>query len=295
MATLRDIQQRIVGVKNTSKITQAMKMVSAAKLRRAQDAILSARPYVDKLDEVLSNLVASVGEGYDNPLISQRSEVKSIGVIAIAADRGLCGSFNTNVLKEANACIKDDLKNQYPDAEVSIAAVGKRSVKFFKKTDHNVVLEFNDAFSPLSFDLVTEITDLFVNGYVNGDFDKILIYYNEFVNVVKQKPTLKTLLPIEAAEKDGDDSNIVADYIYEPNQKEILDVLLPKLIDTQLWRTLLESNAAEQAARMLAMDSATNNAKDLIKELEREFNKKRQEAITKEMLEIVSFFRILYS
>lgn len=288
MATLRDIQQRIAGVKNTSKITQAMKMVSAAKLRRAQDAILSARPYVEKLDEVLSNLVASVGEGYDNPLISHRSEVKSIGVIVIAADRGLCGSFNTNVLKESESYIRNNLHDQYPDAKISIAAVGKRSAQYYKKKDYNVVLEFNDAFSPLSFDLVTEISNLFVNGYISGEYDKIVIYYNEFVNIVKQRPTLKGLLPIAAATKADGDTKMVADYIYEPNQKEILDVLLPKFINTLLWRTLLESNAAEQAARMLAMDNATNNAKDIIKELQREFNKKRQEAITKEMLEIVS-------
>ncbi len=289
MATLIDIQRRIVGVRNTSKITQAMKMVSAAKLRRAQDAIIAARPYVDKMEHVLAHLISSAGEDYSNPVIEKRKDVNSIAMIVIGTDRGLCGSFNANLFRTVGNYIDKDLKKQYPKAILSVIPVGRRSVSFFKKTKYNILNEFPGIFAELKFSVATDIISVLKHGFVNHDYDRVYVYYNAFVNVIKQEPKLLPILPIDPQVSDAAaESSANINYIYEPGQKEILDVLLPKLIDIQLWRSLLESNAAEQAARMIAMDNATNNARDLIKALELKYNKERQAAITKEMLEIVS-------
>lgn len=289
MATLRDIRSRIVGVRNTSKITQAMKMVAASKLKRAQNAIWSARPYVEKMEYVLSNLIASAGEDYSNPVIEQRKEVNSIAMIVIGTDRGLCGSFNANLFRSVISYLDNDLKDEYPDAELSVIPVGRRTISFFKKKEYNILNKFPDIFSDLKFSVATDIISVLKDGFINHDYDRVYVYYNEFKNVIKQVPNLLPILPIEPQVNEGNaETGANINYIYEPGQKEILDVLLPKLIDIQLWRSLLESNAAEQAARMIAMDNATTNARDLIKALELKYNKERQAAITKEMLEIIS-------
>lgn len=288
MPTLRDIRRRITGVSNTSKITQAMKMVSAAKLRRAQDAILSARPYVLKLEEMLANLVAAIGEDYSHPLIERRKDVKSIALIVIGSDRGLCGSFNSNLLRTVKNYINSDLAKEYPDAKIHVLPVGKRAISFFDKESFPIIEKYPDIFANLNFSHAASIVDLVRSGFSSGKYDKVLIYYNEFVNVVRQLPKVLTLLPIQPKEdKSEGKSSANIDYIFEPEKTAILDELMPKLVNIQLWRTLLESAAAEQAARMMAMDNATQNAKELIKHLELVFNKKRQELITKEMLEIV--------
>lgn len=287
MPTLRDIRRRITGVSNTSKITQAMKMVSAAKLRRAQDAILSARPYVLKLQDMMANLVSAVGEDYYHPLVEKRKEVKSIAVIVVSSDRGLCGSFNSNLLRTVKQFILNDLATEYKGAEVSVMPVGKRAIQFFNKENFPIIKSYPDIFATLNFTIAQSIVETARNGFSAGKYDLVYIYYNEFVNVVKQQPKVLTLLPIQSKKHEGiaDSSNV--DYIFEPEKIAILNELMPKLVNIQLWRTLLESAAAEQAARMMAMDNATQNAKELIKHLELVFNKKRQELITKEMLEIV--------
>ncbi len=288
MATLRDITMRKKSVTNTAKITQAMRMISAAQLRRAQENIESARPYVQKLGGVLTNLVNSVGDEYSHPLIKKTSNVKKIAVITIASDRGLCGGFNTNLFKLAMKTIEDQFAEEYPGAECVHIPIGKRTAQFIKKQDVTVVKEYIDIFRKLDFSHAKDIAKIVSDGFVSGEYDKVFIFFNKFVNVVRQKPTMVQLLPIESQTDEKEDSSTAnVDYIYEPAQKSILDELLPKHIDIQVWRGLLESYAAEQAARMVAMENATKNANDLIKHLELVFNKARQASITTEMLEIV--------
>ncbi len=290
MATLRDIRRRINGVTNTSKITQAMRMVSAAKLRRAQAAIESARPYVLKLGEILRNVSENVGEDYHNPLLSKGHEVKNIAFVVVASDRGMCGSFNTNLFRKVDTYISTEMDADYPGAKCHIIPVGKRSVNYFRKSNYHVAREFNDAFARLDFSTAKEIVAHVSQGFITGNYDKVFIYFNEFKNILTQVPSSINLLPIEPVKADGSGSaakSFNIDYIFEPDMKQILDDILPKNLDIQMWRTMLESNAAEQAARMMAMENATDNAKELIKHLELVFNKERQAAITKEMLEIV--------
>lgn len=287
MATLRDIKQRIVSVKNTAKITSAMKMVAAAKMKRAQNAIESARPYVEKLEDLMSNLVSALNDQYDNPLIKSKEQVKSVAIVVISSDRGLCGGFNTNLFKALNTLIGEQILSVYPDAEISILAAGKKATDFFKKSNLNLHASFPDIFAKLEFSTAQEIVSKVKYNFIEGKFDKVYLMYNSFKNIIKQEPTLKELLPITPNENQLNESKVSADYIYEPDMESILDVLIPKLVDNKVWRSMLDSNAAEQAARMMAMDNATNNARDLIKSLELTYNKLRQEAITTEMLEIV--------
>lgn len=292
MPNLRDIRRRIDAVKSTKKITSAMKMVATAQLRRAQNAIWAARPYVQKLEATISNLLSSVGDSYSHELIRKPKEIKNITVIAVAADRGLCGGFNSQLFKAVYLHIEENLKQEYPDAEISVIPVGKRTVGYFKKREYPRIKDFLDVFTGLNFSTAKDITDIAKFEYVNGGADLVQIYYNEFVNVIKQVPKLETLLPVQPKEaiKDDEveDDKFSVDYIFEPSQSAILDTLLPKFVDIQMWRALLESNAAEQAARRMAMENATDNATELITELELQFNKARQAAITNEMLEIVS-------
>jgi F-type H+-transporting ATPase subunit gamma len=290
MATLRDIKRRITAVSNTAKITQAMKMISAAQLRRAQDAILSARPYVQKLGDVLTNLVENVGEGYSHPLIRMPKDIKNIVVIVIASDRGMCGSFNTNLFKFTNKTIHEDIKAEYPNAKINVVAVGKRSVNFFRKESFGIFDNFPGIFSRLKFQTAKDVVATVSDKFINGEVDKVYVIFNHFKNLISQVPTCMTLLPIapeKKLHKHDTKNSFNLDYIFEPDKKQILDDLLPKHLDIQLWRTLLESSAAEQAARMVAMENATHNANELIKNLDLAYNKARQASITKEMLEIV--------
>lgn len=287
MATLKDINRRINSVKSTSKITQAMRMVAAAKLKRSQDAIWSARPYVQKLGDTLSNLVDSAGENYSHPLMNKPKEIKNIAAVVIAADRGFCGSFNFNLYRYATKYIQDEIiSKDYPTANIHYIPVGLKACDLLKHD--NILQKYPGIFANLNFSIALEISDLLKNKFISGDIDKVIIFYNAFKNIISQVPSVTNLLPIEniSAEKKVDKFNL--DYIFEPNQKSILDELLPKHINIQVWRAILESNAAEQAARMMAMENATNNAKELITHLELQYNKKRQEIITTEMLEIVS-------
>lgn len=291
MATLRDIRRRIGAVSNTAKITQAMRMVSAAKLRRAQEAIWSARPYVKKLSEVLANLVSAVGENYSHPLINKPKKHKNCLLIIISAERGLCGSFNSNLYRFTKNYIKEELLQQNQELKISIIPVGKRSCQFFAKEDYPIIKEFSGVFQKLNYQTSKEIIDISSKLFINGEIDKVIVIFNEFVNLIKQVPSTIQLLPIdcnESIKRDETKTKYNLDYIFEPDQHSILDNLLPKNLEIQLWRALLESNAAEQAARMMAMENATTNAQELIKHLELVFNKARQAAITKEMLEIVS-------
>ena len=284
MATLRDIRNRITAVKNTAKITSAMRMVAAAKLRRAQEAILSTRPYTDKFSEVLSNLAGSASEDYYHPLLRKPDTFKHIVVIVISSDRGLCGRFNTNVLRLASQYIDQTIPAEFPHAKVSVVSVGRRSTQFFAKRTQPVLAAFPDIFAQLQFSTAAEIAGIVANGFINEEFDRVMIFNNEFKSIIKQETTVRQLLPVESVKQE---SSVINDYIFEPSRGDIMDAILPKFVNTLVWKGLLESNAAEQAARMMAMESATTNARDLIRSLQLSYNKARQASITTEMLEIV--------
>ncbi|MCS6966872.1 MAG: ATP synthase F1 subunit gamma [Candidatus Kapabacteria bacterium] len=284
MATLRDIRRRIQAVRNTAKITAAMRMVSAAKLRRAQEAIWAARPYAQKLNEILTHL-ASTAQDFVHPFFEARKEIRSIALIVVTADRGLCGSFNNNVLRSAVQHISE-LEQQLRSASIHIFAVGRRGLTFFRKRAREPIAYANpQAFSPLRYETAQELARAIMESFLIGRYDRIEVLYNEFRSVLRQEVRHEVLLPIvspEHVEKHR------TGYIYEPSQADILNALLPLSVQTQIWRILLDSNTAEHAARMIAMENATTNAHELIRHLQLQYNKERQAAITKEMVEISS-------
>ncbi|MCS7053584.1 MAG: ATP synthase F1 subunit gamma [Ignavibacterium sp.] len=284
MATLRDIKQRIKGVKNTQQITKAMKMVAAAKLRRAQDAIINARPYAKKIQSLISDLTSD-DDINSNPLFIQR-QVKNVAIVVITADRGLCGAFNTNIIREANRFIDEEILKE--NLSYSLFCVGKKGKDFFTKRNFNVVDSFVGIFSSLDFSFAQRLSDRLITGYINGEFDKVIVIFNEFKSIIQQKVVVEQYLPILVDKNTNRNTKASLNYIYEPDRKSIFDFLIPKNLRAQLWRFLLESNAAEFAARMTAMDNATTNAKELIRTLNLKYNKERQASITKEILEIVS-------
>lgn len=278
MATLKEIKNRITAVKSTQKITKAMKMISATKLKKAQDRIIATRPYAYKMSELLTHLV-SASENIANPLMAER-EVKSKLVVIVSSDRGMCGSFNSNLIKYSENYLDEIGK------DTRIITIGKKANDFFSKRKYNIVKNYIHIFSNLNLSISNDIANYIVSGYLNNEFDLVEIIYNSFKSVVKQVVTKEQFLPL-AKPKESDGADLI-DYIYEPSSKSILEELIPKHLKVQFWKTLLESNAAELGARMTAMELATKNADDLIKHLNLLYNKARQEAITKELLEIVS-------
>lgn len=284
MATLRDIKNRIKGVQSTQQITKAMKMVAAAKLRRAQENIFNARPYARKIAEMLSHLITEEDIS-SNPFIFQR-EVKNVAIVIVTADRGLCGAFNTNIIRETAAIVENEYSGG--SAVPHIFCVGKKGFEFFSKRDYDVVGKRSGLFSTLSYGDALNITKELIEVYLNGTFDKIIIVYNEFKSIIQQRIVKEQFLPVPIQKDSDAERKNQPNYIYEPDQKGIFNYLLPKHLKAQMWRILLESNAAELGAKMTAMDNATTNAKDLIRTLQIKYNKERQAAITKEILEIVS-------
>jgi F-type H+-transporting ATPase subunit gamma len=284
MATLREIRRRITGVKNTQKITKAMKMVAAARLRRAQESIVSARPYARKLGELLRHLVTKVDVNL-NPLLVGR-ESKTVLLVVVTADRGLCGSFNSNIIKAAVHHLQ-----MQGDIVSKVMTIGRKGSDFFGKRNFDVVSKQSGIFSDLDFDHARSFVKEITEGYLEGKFDKVEVIYNEFKSVIQQRIVIEQLLPIPPEEiqpsKEQKGVSLV-DYIYEPSSAEIVNALVPRHLNFQMWRVLLESNAAEQGARMTAMDNATENARELIRDLTLKFNNARQASITKELLEIVS-------
>ena len=286
MPTLKDIRVRIKGVKSTQQVTKAMKMVAAAKLRKAQERAIMARPYAAKLKDMLGSLSMKVDTSL-NPLLSDRSEVNKVLVILVTADRGLCGAFNTNVVKLAQKIIHEDYSDVYSKGGVSMICAGSRGFDFFRKRGYSITKGYLSVFQHLDFTIAKEIADTASGMYLRGDVDRVVVVYNEFKSVLAPHLKSEVLLPITpeaSVKKGGNDS----DYIYEPYPAAIIDVLVPKHLHTQIWRVMLESNAAEQAARMSAMDSATENAKELLRTLNISYNRARQAAITTELSEIVS-------
>lgn len=284
MATLRDIKNRIVGVKSTQKITRAMKMIATAKLRGAQQRIVNARPYANKIGDMLTHL-ATEDSLTSNPYFAKR-DGKKICVVVVTADRGLCGAFNTNIIRDAVSYINEDLNNE--NASVTVYTVGKKATEFFRKRDYNIEGKIIGLFSSLEYQSTLQIYNEVVPKFLSGEIDKVVVVYNEFVSMIQQKIKRVELLPIPLFEKDEKENFHQSNYIFEPNQLSIFEQLIPKHLKAQIWRALLESNAAELSARMTAMDNATTNAQELIRSLNLTYNKERQAAITKEILEIVS-------
>lgn len=278
MATLKEIRQRISSIKSTQQITKAMKMVAAAKLRRAQQRISAARPYAQKIDQLIGDLLPNA-DNFQNPLM-QRREIKKISIVVVSADRGLCGSFNSNIIKRTLREI-DAIEN----AEFEIIPVGKKGYDFFKKRGYELGKNFINFFNELEFVHAKEIVRHLTREFLNGNTDRVVLIYNEFKSVVKQNLIVEDFLPIPVKD---DEQEGLQDYIYEPSQLGILNHLLPRHLDMQMWRVLLESFTAEQGARMTAMENATDNASELIHDLTLQYNKARQASITTEIIEIVS-------
>ena len=282
MATLRDIKSRIKGVKSTQQITKAMKMVAAAKLRRAQESVVNARPYARKISKLIGRLITDE-DIVNNSFIVQR-DVRNILLVVVTADRGLCGAFNNNILKEASRQLEAITSGQ--NITPHVYCIGRKSYEFFKKRDYHIVGHVEGIYSPLKYETALNVSDEIIKGYLLNNYDKVIIIYNEFKTIIQQKIVSEQFLPIPVSADSV--KNINTDYIYEPGQKEIFDYLLPKHFKAQMWRLLLESNASELGAKMTAMENATTNAKELIRVLQLTYNKERQAAITKEILEIVS-------
>jgi F-type H+-transporting ATPase subunit gamma len=285
MAKYREIRSRIQGIENTAKITSAMKMVAAAKLRRAQDGIIAARPYGAKLREMLQYLASSM-EVAVSPLLEER-EVNRICLVVIAADRGLCGAFNSNLFKATTYLIRTKYASYEAAGNLDIVCVGKRSVDFFRKRGYNVIAAYPGVFNSLDYTIAQKIVSELTAGFLDGRYDRVELIFNEFKSVIKQTVATDQFLPIPKMEGANAPTTPV-DYIFEPSRDQLLNALLPKHLNTQMWNALLESNAAEQGARMTAMENATKNAKDLQRSLKQQYNKARQTAITTEILEIVS-------
>jgi F-type H+-transporting ATPase subunit gamma len=289
LATLKEIKSRIVSIKNTEKITRAMKMVAAVKFRRAYESVISSRPYSRKLDGMLKTLLPSVTE-IQNDLLTER-EIKRICLVVVAADRGLCGSFNTNIIKASQNLIDTTYSKFHNNKDLTIVTVGKKSYDYFSKRDFDIYAAYNGIFDKLNFNAAKEVVKELVTGYTKKDFDKIIIVYNEFKSVMHQKITEEQFLPIINLTSTDNNEQVkdksVSNFIFEPSQLDIIKYLIPKQLNTRMWQVLLESNASEQASRMTAMDTATTNANDLISTLQISYNRERQAAITKELLEVV--------
>ncbi len=295
MANLKDIRKRISSTKNTQQITKAMKMVAAAKLRRAQNAVINARPYAYKIHSVISRLTLS-GE-FSHPLMERNDNPKKLLFVVLTSDRGLCGAFNGNILKNAEKFYNEN-KAKYE--EISFIFIGKRGAEYFKKREVNIKDTILNLVSEIKFELAAGLADRIMGEFTAGHYDEVRIVYNEFKSAISQKVISEKLLPIQALTeeetvgaspvdiKESSDFALAYNYKYEPEAEIILTQLLPKHFAIQIYRAMLESLASEQGARMTAMDNATRNAGQMIKKLTLTYNKLRQAAITNELMEIVS-------
>ncbi|SDB62259.1 ATP synthase F1 subcomplex gamma subunit [Flavobacteriaceae bacterium MAR_2010_188] len=278
MANLKEIRNRIASVSSTMQITSAMKMVSAAKLKKAQDAITAMRPYSEKLSELLQNLSASLDADASSKYADQRI-VKNVLLVPVTSNRGLAGAFNSNIIKETNNLISQE----YKDKKVSVITIGKKANDALKKKTE-ILANRSDIYDDLNFDGVSEIADVLMQKFISGEADKIVLVYNKFKNAATQEIMVEQFLPIEPMAKDV---NVNLDYIFEPEKIEIVEQLIPKSLKTQLFKAIRDSFASEHGARMTAMHKATDNATELRDQLKLTYNKARQASITNEILEIV--------
>lgn len=286
MANLKEVKGRIQSVTSTQQITKAMKMVAAAKLRRAQDNIIQMRPYAQKLSAILQNLSAQ-GQAAEGSPYAEERPVKNVLIMAVTSDKGLCGAFNSNVFKAVNKHIKVNYQQQFDNGNVTILAIGKKARDYFTKRNYQVITDYWDMFSPVSFEISTKASEYAMDSFTEGKYDKVVLVYNEFKNVATQVMQVEQFLPVMPAEEAGN-GQVQSDYIFEPPREEIVKDLIPKSLKIQVYKAILDSNAAEHGARMTAMDQATENAGELLKELRLTYNRTRQAAITKEILEIVA-------
>ena len=286
MPSLKEVKSRINSTISTQQITKAMKMVSAAKLRRAQDRITQMRPFAQKLNAILRNLSAAQVDGDSDNWYSQVREESKILIVAISSDRGLCGSFNSNVFKAVNRIIDEKYPTQFRNGNVTVLSIGKKTGDYFGKRKCNLVGDYTLLYSSLTYERVSQAANFIMDSFREGKFDKVELVYNEFKNVATQILRTEQLLPILPPKQEKNASTQI-DYIYQPDQEEILTGLIPKSLTVQLYKAVLDSNAAEHGARMTAMDKATDNAGELLKQLKLTYNRTRQAAITKEILEIV--------
>jgi len=284
MPSLKEVKSRITSVVSTQQITKAMKMVAAAKLRKSQDRITQMRPYAQKLSQLFQNL--SAAEQDTQAWYNQQREENKILIVVISSDRGLCGAFNSTIMKAALRLANEKYAEQQAMGNVTILPLGKKAFEYFGKRSYSTVNDYWNVFQGLSFDQVAIIGDFLMDSFKNGQFDKIEIVYNEFKNVATQILRTEQFLPVIQENKSQQTQE--SDYIYQPNQEDIITGLVPKSLKIQLYKAILDSNAAENGARMTAMDKATENAGELLKELRLTYNRTRQAAITKEILEIVA-------
>ncbi len=282
MANLRAIRKRIGSVKSTQQITKAMKMVSAAKLKRAQDAIVAARPYAHKMREVVEALARRAGQEA-HPLLSVR-EKRKIGLLVVSSDRGLCGGFNANLLRAVNRFLQE---NREKYEEVALFAVGRKARDFFRRRRVPVRKEYINILGALSYSHAEQLAHDLADAYLAGEVDEVVVAFNEFRSAISQVVRRDGLFPIAFAQEEEEGPAVGIDYLYEPSQREILEALLPRYVEAQIFRVLLESVAGEHGARMTAMDSATNNAVEMISSLTLQMNRARQASITKELMEII--------
>ena len=274
MPSIKEVKNRIGSVKSTQQLTKAMKMVAAAKLKKAQDRVLQLRPYSKKLNEILSNLSSSI----NNDLFKTRDINRAL-VVIVSSDKGLCGSFNSSLVKEFNSfCSQNKFKN------VTVLPIGKKAYDFFKNSKFELNLNYWEGLNNFSYDNSSEICEYLIDSFLGSKFDKVSIIYNEFKNVAVQKTVSEDFLPVPQVDSESNSSN---NYIFEPEKNKIVRHLIPQTLKTQLLKSVLESSASEQGSRMTAMSQATDNAGELLKELKLTYNRTRQAAITKEILEIV--------
>lgn len=286
MANLKEVRVRIASVNSTQQITKAMKMVAAAKLRRAQDAIIQMRPYASKLKEILENVASSV-DASGSGVYAQVRPVSKILVVAVTSNRGLAGAFNANIIRTVNRMLNDTHASYAKSGNIKVMCIGKKASDFFSKNPAVYAGNHNDVYNHLDFNSVASIAEAIMAEFASGNYDQVMVVYNQFKNAAVQYVITEQLLPIAPPESNNQ-SKAVNDYIFEPSQEAIVLDLIPKSIKTQLYKAVLDSNASEHGARMTAMSKATDNAGELIKELKLQYNKARQAAITNEILEIVA-------
>jgi len=287
MANLKAIRIRISSVKSTRQITSAMKMVSAAKLRKAQDKILRLKPYARKLQEINAGLSQSLAEREIENIYSRNNSEEKILVVVITSNRGLCGAFNANVIREARRVVSEDYMEQFRKGNVTFLTIGKKGYDYLRKQKVNMLPERNSLFNDLTFDNVSLVAEEVMKSFLAGVYDKVIIVYNQFKNAAVQNLTTESFLPVETVAK-GTKVTAPADYIYEPSGEEIIKELIPKSLKIQFYKAVLDSYVAEHGARMTAMHKATDNATGMIRDLTLQYNKARQAAITNQILEVVS-------
>lgn len=290
---LKIVRERIVSVKSTQQITKAMKMVSAAKLKRAQDAITQMRPYADRLNKMLVNILSNLEGGVNSPLAAER-DVQKVAIAVVTSSKGLAGAFNTNIIKSAVAKINTDYAEVRANGNLTIICIGKKSYDFFRKeySDCNIVDDHVNLFSDLDYKNLAKVSQMLMDEFATGNYDRIDVAYSKFKNAALQFAQCVQYLPVEKiegkkVESDSKAKDFKADYIFEPGKEELLNHLIPSILQTTFQKYVYDTHASEHGARMTAMDNATENAEELMKDLKVSYNKARQEAITKELAEIV--------